>query len=258
MRKPAHESRHEPGLAAGRRRPPSGARPGRRAGVAAGTVAVGALAAGALVALATPASAEVVAGPAGPAKPTLTPYYPTPGSALSSDGKVSLRIGSVVAQHGSIGSVTLRYGTHRQAVPVVPGRATYDIIVTGLQNGHRYTFTAQVCTTAHRCRVSGPTSFTPYGIPKPPTVTGTVADDEVTLAWGAVDTDASPMPLSCSITVSGDPEDDAAAEITPDPAQPGTATFTGSHGTTYTAAYLCSVADGRLFVRTTSEPIVVP
>jgi hypothetical protein len=214
-----------------------------------------------------PASAVTDARrPAAPPRPTIAVFHPTPASAISSDRQVALRIGSVAAGSGSVASVTIRIGAQRvQKVPVVKGRATYDVIVTGLTNGTRYAFSAVVCNTARKCTTSVATSFAPYGLPAPPTVTGTVEGSDITLHWGKVAMNSSPFELSvCSVFVQrsaeGDGSDEAADEALPamdvDPAAEGSTSFSGAPGGSYVASYVCLVA-GYKTVATRSAPISV-
>jgi hypothetical protein len=195
-----------------------------------------------------------------PATPSLVLYFPTPRSQMSSDSRAPLRIGNVVPRSGTLASITVSYGGRSMPVslstPNIDG--TYDATVTGLTNGTPYNFTATVCNSFRRCSTSAPLSFTPYGMPQMPTVTGTAAGRQVSFSWDAVNRKASPWTLACEVGVTGTPADPAAPTAAATPDRPGSLSFVGQAHTQYTAMYSCTLAEWAYISVSSSNVVTIP
>jgi serine/threonine protein kinase len=187
-----------------------------------------------------------------PAVPTLERVIDPPEAVHSSDGQVVLGIGQVKPNGGALASITVRYGSSSQQVPITrsgpapasPGPAEptgYRTTITGLTNGTAYAFTAEVCNTLGKCATSTPLNFTPYGAPQVNPPQGTVTGLTVKITWEPVVRNFNPGTTTCTLSVVGTPADPTAPERAASP-NGGSLRFTGKPNTSYVATQACTTA----------------
>jgi serine/threonine-protein kinase len=209
----------------------------------------------------TPRSVVPISRPTPTPSPTPSPDVPTlslvpadPGTPPPA-GTITLAIGKVKANTGTISSITVRWAGGSQKVPVQnPAPAGYQTTITGLTAGTAYSFTAQVCNSTGKCATSAALAYTPSGAPTLQPPQGKATGLNITITWAPLVRNGQQGTATCTLTVVGTPADPAAPKTTV-PAEGGSQNFTGKPNTSYRATETCTVT-GALDATASSDPIV--
>ena len=195
---------------------------------------------------------------AAPAVPTLasTENGVNPVGAM---GEVRLVVGNVAPTTGSVQSITISWGGGSASVPPATGTATTTVTVSGGPTSA--TFTAEVCNSGGRCTSSVPLGPVPiYGVPVSAQISLSHSGLTVTASWGSSDHQGNPSRgtwIGLLNVVDGNGQSVSACSRRVTDA-PGSCSFTGTAGTTYTASYYCATYDYNIRGNTTTDTITLP
>jgi len=185
--------------------------------------------------------------------PKRPPSTPTLSAEGAGTGQARLTVGNVVANTGTIASITVRYDGKQATIPVGSG-TTYITTVGGLTAGKAYSFTATVCNSVGLCATSGAATYT---APVPPPKVGTVSLSrtllQITVRWSA--TTSAPTGTTCTVAVESTPAGSGLASRSITLAS-GTATFAGKAATSYQAVKTCTYPGGDVVAR--SGTLIIP
>jgi len=158
-------------------------------------------------------------------------------AATASDSAATVHFWGVQPNGLVIKSLVVKGGP--SDVRVTPnGSGPYDVPVTGLTNGARYSFTVEVCnnTTCSTSDSSG--AVVPFGAPLFTAPTISVSDVHVSVNWSAVDWNGAPVG-SATLRVNG-----GACSKDWDGSGSSSCSFDGSAGTSYAATMTAKSAGG--------------